>query len=1202
MAGSQKPAQVTIPFFGTGFYTYRSQLFAPFRSVGINIVSYHDPAIDGQDMEYTDLMEVQRRPGYAKFCSVQLNAGEIINQFYSARALNGNVLSFFDSNQRLATFTSNSITTIFNKQTTAQGFIAQVGNVTFFTDGVDDIKNDPIYGQTINGIASPLAQPTFTGVNNGFWYPGTTYASGSVLYDYNGNIELASQAGSGVSGTQFPVWATLAGSITNDGTIDWTNLGVIGTWAPYFQFTVPTVILDTNGNLQMLNAIAPVPVWNSVTSYTVGETVFYANRYHTVVAANSNVPPLDGGVDWISANNPQTSGATAPTWNTTVGGFTVDGTNPNPGAISGSWLQWKNIGQGVVTAYSGYSYVQCIRTIDGHLSTASPQSVNTGPIIQGPLSGPSVITQFLINSNIVTFVTNNNFSVGQDVYVQGMLNATYFNNLIFTIAKVRSAALFTITNVALTSNVVTLTCTNTLVAGDVVNLSGLTLLAPFLNGQTLIVSTASGSSFTAAFTHANVSTGAETGTVSLPGQVTAPFTHANVASTLDSGVVSPVVAQLQGFGTGDARCTYSAPITAVSLISDTVTVTADNIFVPGETVTCTGLTGASFLNGFPLLIESTTPTQFTAFFAGADYKTQYSASPTVGNNKVTLGGQAWVNPSNVTSNSSFATCTFINGGPSISKILQAQTFNFAIPANVTPTGIVVTFNGAASGDTQTIMGLINAFNFSSKVLTPELPVSATSLSVGSPTDTWGMTLSPQLINMTTFGVLFELQVATNAAIVAQINDVQMTVYATTADGGTATFNSIEIYRTGDGGGIWYLDNAVTNPGPSSQWSFVDIAPDLSLENQFVAPIGHLNDPPPGQPGSVTPANGIQVGGTMQVYWQGRLWKAVGSSLYFDAGSDCLNGIPEQSWPPANKFNWAGPITGLVATNEGLLVYLADRVGLVLGGPQTLTFYQYDLLTNFGVTSPNCLHQDAQTIYALTTQGQLWTMNGANRTEEGHYVADYIQNTFAPATSYLTMHRNGLDSGLFLSNGVDTALRYGTNIGAWSLPAKPVGGIGALRSVETSTGIYTLCAAPATAAGFILGRNLNTWQDNGNNYTNCFTTIGSITLSDLGEPLYPVQHIVGYFAAVGSKPVVDILPNEITANSGIGFINLPDTSPEPPIGQTNPSSTIKQYRYRVNMMNSSLASQLMHHLQIRITFPPENVPNSIIKLAVKPDQD
>ena len=174
---------------------------------------------------------------------------------------------------------------------------------------------------------------------------------------------------------------------------------------------------------------------------------------------------------------------------------------------------------------------------------------------------------------------------------------------------------------------------------------------------------------------------------------------------------------------------------------------------------------------------------------------------------------------------------------------------------------------------------------------------------------------------------------------------------------------------------------------------------------------------------------------------------------------------------------------------------------------------------------------------------------------------------------------------------------------------PVGGIGALRSIETSIGTYSLMMAPPTPGGYLLARNLNDWQDTGQNYSDCFVTIGSIVFSEMGAPCPPLQHVIGSFAAVGtlneggpSQPSVEILFNEINDTAGVGFVVLPEILQEPPIGLNVPSKTTQMLRWPVNAMNA-INSQFVGGagIQVRISWEPENAPNSLIGLSFSEDQ-
>src|ERR1035437_1894330 len=142
MATARSPEPLMIPFFTTGLFVNRSPLYNALTPLGVNIISRHDALIDGINMEVTDRLTCQRRPGFTKYCSQQLGVGEKVNQFYSLRNLAGTVTPLMDSNVGLYTMTPSALTSILAKSTASQAFVQQVGNMTYISDGVDFVKWD----------------------------------------------------------------------------------------------------------------------------------------------------------------------------------------------------------------------------------------------------------------------------------------------------------------------------------------------------------------------------------------------------------------------------------------------------------------------------------------------------------------------------------------------------------------------------------------------------------------------------------------------------------------------------------------------------------------------------------------------------------------------------------------------------------------------------------------------------------------------------------------------------------------------------------------------------------------------------------------------------------------------------------------------------------------------------------------------------
>ena len=197
------------------------------------------------------------------------------------------------------------------------------------------------------GVETPAVAPTISqNPDYRSWTPNTALDQYFTILDSNNNIQFVSVAGT--TGSSTPTWngqvpsvtfntvsgttvgTPNAGGPTSDNSVTWLNGGPLISWSPSTVFGYNKVILDSNGNLQLL----------------------------------------------MSASSPYQSGTTAPTWNTTVGGSTTDND-----------ITWQNVGIGNIVFTGAVQYAFSYHAIDGSVSTASPTvSQNFNSQVFGPPS------------------------------------------------------------------------------------------------------------------------------------------------------------------------------------------------------------------------------------------------------------------------------------------------------------------------------------------------------------------------------------------------------------------------------------------------------------------------------------------------------------------------------------------------------------------------------------------------------------------------------------------------------------------------------------------------------------------------------------------------------------------------------------------------------------------------------------------------
>lgn len=388
-------------------------------------------------------------------------------------------------------------------------------------------------------------------------------------------------------------------------------------------------------------------------------------------------------------------------------------------------------------------------------------------------------------------------------------------------------------------------------------------------------------------------------------------------------------------------------------------------------------------------------------------------------------------------------------------------------------------------------------------------------------------------------------------------------------------DKIEIYRTKDGGSVYDFLVSIDNPGPGVSWSYTDSSQDDELDDFIHPSLNHLNDPPP---------DGI----TDVAFHMGRIWVVKDNKVYFGAGGDTLNGVPEECFPPANVFEFPGKINALLSHSVGLLVFTSDNAYIIYGGPDTLTFASKLWLANYGVKTPHCLAQDGDLFYIYTSRAQLWEISdGLN--EVGFAIGDLLKTTCDPTTASLTLHRNGSDSGLFISNNVNTIYKYSLNFQAWSTALQPAQGVGVIASIETSPAVWTLLAGQG-ADGGIMGRDTTSFTDWRGVYP-AYATIGTLVLAAPGDTMV-LDSILIERMPVGTAHTLSVLLNELTGT----FVTLPN--PVPDNHKLPATTTIISLRHDLKAATTPLA-QIIRHLKVKVSFASEAFKNEILGLAIKP---
>jgi hypothetical protein len=358
--------------------------------------------------------------------------------------------------------------------------------------------------------------------------------------------------------------------------------------------------------------------------------------------------------------------------------------------------------------------------------------------------------------------------------------------------------------------------------------------------------------------------------------------------------------------------------------------------------------------------------------------------------------------------------------------------------------------------------------------------------------------------------------------------------------------AIKIWRTAQGKPTLIQLDSIPNPiiGTATSWTYIDTFTDLQLVAQIPAPIDEQADPPP-------------LNLTAPIYHLNRVWGIVDNTVVYSGGPDTITGNGNTAFPPLNEIPYpAQPICLVPVTvqNGGILVFTTDGVWIILGtGTGSNPFYTtiyYPSVSILGFTAVDVYNNS---VFVMEACGKVSTLAieypfnpQTGYTEIGFPIGDqFVKVTtggitaalYNPATTYVSWNvQSSAETGMYVADGAVGWFRMGIlqlpESGLFWCPRRAiVGGTSAVQSIETAPGLRNLLIGPASGTpGPILKRDTTAavWTDNGPGY-DAWDAKGVNLLCSTGQ-WAEVAHISAKSAAVGARPTVSILLNEIAPST------------------------------------------------------------------------
>jgi hypothetical protein len=1071
---------------------------------------------------------------------------------------------FVDSNGNIEQLTS-AIIPIENVQTDAS--VPQ--NVTIVTSSGTNLTSVVSVGLTgtfselttatwLNGVVGTITAVTSATIT--FSTTVTGHASYGPTAD--AGIFTVLQGGNPVTGATQPTWnATLLGT-TNDNTAQWTNRGIVTeNWGIPAPTVAPTVVVGSSSGI----------AWQAGTFYSLSQTI---------VDSNGNLQQV------TTAGK---SGTVHPAWST------VDGTTTTDNTVT--WTQLETAAELTWAAHTTYTSAKPYILASASGTSCLFQAVSSTYPVFKLVSGAYVTASFYTHNhafanqcelrNASDPTGNNGNNPGAGSYP--LLTAVAGTSVLFNPQQYNGTP---------DPNVQPMEWATINGAGEItgytVPYSGATQNYNMIVTFTLTFPAAGQYTFT--INHDDgifwaIGQGGPGGTNSVS-LISGPTNCANPAATI-TALNGYKFTGLNGVGANNPQSGYANDAYVVNVpVAGDYPVEIDYVQWENNQALAFYCQGQTPVPGTP---ETGTSQPiwpaWTTSFAAYNPSTKTLTFPNVSE----------TNNSGPTGTGGSGPLSWNNIGPATDYVWHANT-NFFTTANNTITD--------ANNNTEA--------PYRAGVTGATAPVWATGISqltLDNPNLTWineGPASAPAVGTLSTYngGWIYYL-----ALVNSLTNTVSNEGPASVATGNHIGFNSVlitgglpavvdpqvdyvAIFRTEDGGAA---PNDYLIPGTGNQvWTvpllqyeasgYTDTTPDSGLNIELESPLPGTATPP----GSLTGAFQNLKGQAINLaYHLNRIFFSIGNVVYWTAGPDITVGNGLEGVPATNNATFPSLVKHLVPTSVGLFVFTVSDIYLISGnGTSSNPLFPVPYLPGKGISTYNAVAVNGTLMYIFTTASSVMAIDpNGGFYDLGFAIGDQFQKSnWVSSDVYLTWHEYGEDVALFVADGATGWFRGNPTPApesgqTWSPFASIVGGVNAVKSIETTPGVKKLLLGP-TSSGPILMRDLTTNADNSTAY-GAFFTIGNIVLAQPGQ-VAEVAFITTDSLAIGTKPTISVLLDEISGE----FDLLEEATNDPP--QLEPSGTL--YSQRFFLLRGDETAKC-RHLQISVTWPVENFASELYSMTV-----